>query len=317
MADFNIYALGGTGIKIVNNYINTGSQLTEIANIIGLDTSSANKSHGNSYEIERLEGGIGSGSDKSANMKKYSDFVKHVLAKHPANKCNILVYSLGGGSGSGIGPHMVKQLIQKDLPVICVIIGDMSSVLEQDNTIKTLGSLYNQCKILNENVIVSYLENKPNLSHGEVNNHAKDIIDMCIVMFNLNNDSIDESDIKNFFFYNRIVNADPVISNLSFLKEEDLKNYNRKPVAAISLFDDPNKVKAPFENLLYRKGGIFADKFKGVEKSVHAVLDHGDVVKDLQAMFKQQESRNDELSGRFKIKENINLGQADDDGMLS
>lgn len=316
MKDFNIYAVGGTAIKIANRYLEEGVNHRFLGNLIGFDSSNADQVTEGAYPIERLEGAKGSGGDRTAYGDRWGDFSKAMVAKYTPNKINIVIFSTGGGTGASLGPWMVRQMLLKKVPVLALVVGDTSSLKEQENTIATLGSLYNQIKT-GAPVVFSFLENTLKNTHGQVNAEAVARIDNTMMMFNSENHSVDEADINNFFYYTSVVNADPIMTQLSFMTDDQLPNYNRKPIAAISLFVRPDDVRAPFPDMLYRKGGTFGESFKGIATGIHAVLDHGDTLNSLKEMIASQQQRTDELGAQFRNKDANPFGNVvSDDGMM-
>jgi hypothetical protein len=316
MKQFNIYAVGGTAIKITNRYLKDNKNGKHIENIVGFDSSDADAAADGLYPLERLEGASGSGGFRHTHKEKWGDFSKAMLAKYAPNKTNIVIFSTGGGTGASLGPWIVRRMLERKIPVLAIVVGDSSSFNEQSNTIETLGSLYNQTS-LGHPVIFSYLENKSDTTHGEINAMACARIDNAIMMFSLENDSIDEQDIKNFFYYTDIVSADPIMSQLTFLTDQDVGEYKSKPVAAISLFADPDKVRSPFQDMLYRKAGVFGPSFHGINTGIHAVLDHGDTLEGLKRMINDKQVKTDELAGRFSNRGANPFGNASgDDGMM-
>lgn len=316
MKDFNIYAFGGTGITVLNKYLSIGKNSRFVDQVIGVDTSEANPVEDGMYPVLRLEGAEGSGGDRTAHRPKFEDFAKQIFAKHAPSKLNILVYSLAGGTGSSIGPYALRYLLQKKIPVLVVCVGDISTLKEQENTVDTLGSMYNQSQLNKVPVVFSYLENTPEVSQGEINRRACSIIDNALMMFNLKNERIDYADLKNFFYFTDVVKADPIMTQLTFLGDADLPNYKRKPVAAISLYNDIDDIRVPFENMLYRKSGLFGTEFAGGEHSIHAVLDHGSTLESLKQIIADREEKTNELAGIFKNVEANPFGAGSSDGMI-
>ncbi|AEV89484.1 hypothetical protein OBP_047 [Pseudomonas phage OBP] len=318
MKDFNIYAVGGAGINVVNRFLGEGKNGKFVKQVVGIDTSDANPVEEGLYPLERLEGAEGSGGNKKTHGDKFPDFAKQLLAKYEPNKLNIVIFSTGGGTGAGLGPYLVRNMLQRKIPVLTLVVGDISTINEQNNTVSTLGSLFNQTK-LGSSVLFSYLENRPELSQGQVNQSAVGRLDNAIMFFNLLNERIDYADIINFFFYNHIVDADPILTQLTFLTETELPQYDRKAVAAISLYPNIDDIKVPFENMLYRKAGLFGSDFHGFTTAVHAVLDHGNTIDSLKEMIADKDKKANQLSGQFRNKD-TNLfettGAADDDGMM-
>lgn len=315
MKDFNLYHFGGTGINILNRYLVDGRGSKFIDQVVALDTSDANPVTDGLYPLERIEGVEGSGGNRRAHADKYADFVKQVFAKYKPNKINILVYSLSGGSGASMGPYALRYLLQKKIPTLVICIGDKSTFNEEKNTVEALGSMYNQIK-LGSPVLFNYLENSPTVSQGQINQRAIAEIDNAIMMFNMENERIDYADIKNFFFFTDVTQADPIMTQVTFMTENDLGKYTRKPVAAISLYNNIDEIRTPFENMLYRKSGLFGEAYSGMTVPVHAVLDHGDTVESLKTLINDKETKTEELSGKFRNKEAELFGAADDDGMM-
>lgn len=315
MKDFNLYGFGGTGTNILNKYLTEGKGRKFIDQVVGVDTSNANPVEDGVFPVVRMEGAEGSGGNRKAHQPKFDDFAKQVFAKHPANKLNILIYSLGGGTGSSVGPYALRQLLQKKIPTLVICVGDISTLNEQNNTTDTLGSMYNQTK-LGVPVVFSYLENGADVSQGEVNRRAVSLIDNAIMMFNMHNERIDYADVKNFFYFTDVVKADPIMTQLTFLGDNDINNYTRKPVAAISLYNDIDEISVPFENMLYRKSGLFGEEFSGYGNNLHAVLDHGSTLQSLKEIIAERDAKNNELSGQFKNTEASPFGGGDDDGMM-
>lgn len=317
MKDFNIYAVGGAAIKILNRYLKENKHGKHVDKLVGFDSSDADNVTDGLYPLERLEGASGSGGFRHTHKEKWGDFSRAMLAKYEPNKVNIVIFSTGGGTGASLGPWIVRRMLERKIPVLAIVVGDSSSFNEQSNTIETLGSLYNQTTLVNAPVIFSYLENTAETTHGEVNASAVARIDNAIMMFNLENDSIDEQDVKNFFYYTDVVNADPIMSQLTFLTDDDVPKYKSKPVAAISLFSDPDNVRSPFQNILYRKAGVFGQSFHGINTGVHAVLDHGDTLESLKKMINEKQVKTDELAGQFSNRGANPFGNAgSDDGMM-
>lgn len=313
--DFNLYHFGGTGINILNRYMTEGKGHKYIDQVVALDTSSANPIVDGLYPLERMEGVEGSGGVRRAHTDKYGDFVKQVFAKHKPNKINILVYSLSGGSGAAMGPYALRYLLQKKIPALVICVGDKSTFNEEKNTVEALGSMYNQIK-LGSPVLFNYLENKPTVSQGQINQQAVCEIDNAIMMFNLDNERIDYADIKNFFFFTDVTQAEPIMTQVTFLSESDIGKYTRKPVAAISLYNNIDDIRTPFENMLYRKSGLYGPSYHGMNSASHAVLDHGSTTDSLKTLIDDKENKNNELAGQFRNKEADLFGDSDDDGMM-
>lgn len=313
--DFNIYLCGGGGINVGNLLVTEGRHSHYIDQMVGLDTSNANKAIDGSFPIERLEGTEGSGSDKSKNMHLYKPFVKQILAKYEPNKLNIVVFTGSGGTGAGVGPHMVRELLEQGLPVLSMVIGDDSSLKELTNTVSTLRSMAAQTK-LGVPVCFCYHVNKEGTTHTSVNRSVVASIDAALLTLNLNNERVDYADIHNLFFFNKVVDADPILTQMTFLLDEDLSKYERQAIAAISLFPEEEAIKVPFSNLMYRKAGLFGETNAGFNTGCHAILDHGSTLHELEEMMESHKKRTDAIGSRFRAKSTAVTQGADDDGMF-
>lgn len=311
---FNIYLCGGVGVKIGNLFTAESRQSRHVDQIVALDSSTANKAVDDCFPIERLDGVEGSGSDKRANMHLYKAFVKQVMAKYPPNKLNIVVFTASGGTGSGIGPHVMRELLENDIPALAMVIGDDASMKELDNTVSTLRSLAAQTK-LGVPVCFTYHLNKETLSHSQVNRQVVKSIDAALLALNLENVSIDYADVTNLFFFNKVVNADPILTQMTFLGDDEIPQYTRTPIAAISVFADEDAMRTPFPGLMYRKAGTFGEINAGFTEAVHVVLDHGNTLEELETMMEGHKKRTDAIGSRFKVQKHTITEGGDDDGM--
>lgn len=312
---FNIYLCGGVSVKIGNMYMAEAKHSRYLDKIVALDSSTANKAVDDMFPIERLEGTEGSGSDKRANMHLYKAFVKQVLAAYPPNKLNIVVFTGSGGTGSGLGPHVMRELLEQGIPALAIVIGDDSSMKELDNTVSTLRSLAAQTK-LGVPVCFTYHLNKPNVALSAINRQVVQSIDSAMLTLNLDNESIDYADVTNLFFFNKVVNADPILTQMTFMTDEDLEKYDRQPIAAISVFSEEDDIRSPFPALMYRKAGVFGETNSGYVQSCHAVLDHGSTLAELETMMEGHKKRTDAIGSRYKAQKSTVTDGADDDGMF-
>lgn len=312
---FNIYPCGGAGIGVANEILRSSRHQEYINKIVGLDTSDANQPLDGKFEVIRLKGTEGSGSNKRTNMHLYEPFVKQVLAAHEPNKINILIFAGSGGSGSGIGPYMARVLLEQGIPCLSIVIGDRSSLKELDNTVSTLRSLANQTR-LGHPVCFCYQENELGYTHTAINKKIVQTIDAALLSLNLENERIDYADIKNLFFFNQVVAADPILTQMTFLTDDLLEGYMKQPVAALSLFPNAEAIMVPFSDLLYRKAGIFGEKNSGYNIGCHVVLDHGSSLQELEALMASQMKKTDAIGSRFKVQQSAVMGGGDDDGMF-
>lgn len=296
---FKVFGCGGCGINVVNRYSMEGFFRDQIG-LLGLDTSDANTSDISNLKIELVPGAVGSGSDQSKNAERYGPFLQKIITQYEPGSVNILVYSASGGSGSSMGPTLHRMLLERQLPVISVVVGDMSTITEATNTVGTLLNL-NMHTETNNPVIFSYFENNNTNTHGKINSDIIGFIDSLRLMLGPDNKRVDQTDIYHLFFYNRVVKAAPVLSCLDIVSGEEAEVYSRKAVGAISLYDKEDNITQVFSQLLYRKAGIFGETHAGHGySSLHAVLDHGDSVSILKTMLANQRRKNAEINDLYQ-----------------
>lgn len=171
-----IFATGGAGVNIANRCLKGINQLKEgfsEIKIINIDTSINNvdrfdidtedflKIESDSYTSKDI---AGSGIERATNVdeivKQTAKFLDDLgINKKVVGEYNIVLSSAGGGSGGVISSMIVKNLLDRNIPVLPIIIGDSSDVLINKNTYKTLASLEQISELTDKPIFINYLEN--------------------------------------------------------------------------------------------------------------------------------------------------------------
>ena len=214
-----IHACGGAGINTAAKVFDMVSELGEgFSNVKFnyLDTSDANinkiDQRGQFWLVKTKahskEAISGSGGERrthsvdiAANVSEYLDQNK-ILRRVPG-EYHIVVASASGGSGSVISAMLVKNLLERNIPTIAVIIGDSSNGLSANNTLDTLGSLNSIAVTTNKALAVIYVNN-----HGLIDNGMHSAIDKANkILFNTmstvalflssENEALDSQDMTN------------------------------------------------------------------------------------------------------------------------
>lgn len=294
----NLIGCGGAGINNIRRYTQNGVFHKDFS-ILGLDTSDGNLTADLAFQIERVPNTNGSGSDPAKNADKYPDFLKRIISQYEIEGLAILVYSGSGGTGSAMGPILHEMLTSRGVMVISVVIGDMSNINGGTNTVSSMLNL-NDVTEQGFPAIYAYFQNGKT-TQGELNTEISNYIDTARVVLSDENQRIDTADIHHFFFYNKVVKATPILSELSFVTSDQVSEYTKNVVAAISLFDNEDNIAPAFDKMLYAKEGIFKTGFQNSKyPSIHAVLDHGDSLKGLESMLAEQRVVNAETNDRFQ-----------------
>lgn len=237
-AKINIHCFGGTGIsvgeKVVKLVQELGDGFAEIK-ILWMDTSlnsikdvehnpddmwlikskSASKEEINGSGGERHVHAM----DAIHNIKEYID--KYKLGQKRTNEYNIVIASASGGTGSILMPLFMKSMLERDIPVTAIIVGDSSNGKFARNTLKTMESLYKIVYDVNKPLSVAYVNNHAFISKGiveaekAVNNIIFQTLSALSLFLSGQNESLDYKDMENMF---NIANNVGILEN----KEPDL-----------------------------------------------------------------------------------------------
>ena len=170
-----IHALGGCGINVADKVLNKVEMLGDgfcKLEFNYVDTSRVNidkiEPKGKFWLIEtesHSKAAIhGSGSERRTHAKEIMDYMKKYLdninlTKNDPSRFHIVIASASGGSGgTGLG-FVVKSLLNKDIPVIALLVGDSSNAVYAKNTLGTLTTLNKFAKEAGKPLPIVYLNN--------------------------------------------------------------------------------------------------------------------------------------------------------------
>lgn len=234
-----VYGCGGSGVNIAKSI----TDLDVVVNFI--DSSESNMKGMNSKNVFLIEGLDGAGKHRATAHDKFKHLAEDVLIRmKPSETLNIVISSLSGGSGSIIAPAVTRQLILGGYNTIVIGIDSKSSVIEIDNTIKTLKTY----KAISDNtgkaVSLMYIENT---SRKEADLRAIWAISLFSLLTDkVNTAEMDTSDISSFINFDRVTDNEPSVSLIEFNENTDIvpeKNTNN--VATILVTKDQNSTIKP------------------------------------------------------------------------
>jgi len=166
--------LGSGFAKIERRYVDTSESNIKLIE----DADMANEFHhvrnsGHSGAVIN-----GSGGERRTNAKEIINSVKEFLDKDGISEkvtgvYHVVVFSAAGGSGSVIGPMIIKNLLDRRIPVIAVMVGDSSNGLSAINTLDTIATLNNIATASDAALSIMYINNK-NFNTGSVMQARKD-----------------------------------------------------------------------------------------------------------------------------------------------
>lgn len=231
-----LFACGGCGINIAHHFETFRNQtypgFAEL-DVVYLDTSKANLGRNvDPDKIYLVDGLDGSGKVRAENHREIGECVLDILQTHKPGDINFVLSSGSGGSGSVIAPSLVQELLQRNIPVIVITVGSTDSLIELENTIKTLKSYEAIAQMRKVPVNALYYENSKSMVRSEVDKHVQTSIVLLAALFSKQNKELDSSDLYNWLSYSKVTSYQPHLSYIEFYPKEIKVE---KPVTVISV----------------------------------------------------------------------------------
>lgn len=141
-----VIAAGGCGTNILRLAKN---EIRHLADLRIFDTSFANLRN-DERDLANIitESGSGSGKIRSENLHAINQYVSNLPNDEiVSTDITVLIFALGGGTGSVVGPIFVKEIARRkgSIPVV-FLVADTISEKDVENTYKTLQSLEKICQ---------------------------------------------------------------------------------------------------------------------------------------------------------------------------
>lgn len=267
MKQMNLIAAGGAAMNIVGEFLNNRrtdiEDSTCVINACFIDTSKSNFSKaGIALDDERvyiLDGKDGRG--KKRDMDTYevvSEHANEILHQYKPSDINVIIHSASGGSGSVIGPVLASELLSRKCPVILIVLGSTDSMIEVDNTIKTLKGYEVLSKNQNKPVNVIYYENSTTTPRDQVDTLAQSTISLLAVIFSGKNHGLDSEDLVNFLHYQNVTQNEPQLVLVDFFYNEFKIPKGQSVISAVTLTDKEHSSSLPIV-VDYQAVGFLSD----------------------------------------------------------
>lgn len=243
--EMRIYGCGGTGVNIASYFeraagdAETGHAITHLTYV---DTSKSNLN--NSLKDEHifiLDGIDGSGKVRRENHEEIAKNVKALLQTHKPADLNIVVFSASGGSGSVFGPLIVKELLERKLPVVSLVIGSEESEITTQNTINTLKSLDAIAAKTQMPVVICYEHNDRDTKRSDVDVAVRSVIGSLSVLTSRQNSELDTRDVTNWVQFNRSTSVGPRLALFDVFNSNEAAEKVQHPIAIASLYKTPDE----------------------------------------------------------------------------
>lgn len=306
-----LYACGGGGINIGARFErHRGLSETGFAEIdtVYVDTSRSNLSR----QIDQkscylMEGLDGSGKIRAENYEEISGRVRDILQQHKPGDVNIVLSTAAGGSGSVIAPSLVSELLDREIPVIVITIGNADTRLEAENTLKTLKSYEAVAKLRKAPVVMAYVQNSEQMPRAKADAHVESIIMALAVVYSRENRELDSKDLFNWLRFDRVTTFGPQLSALTLLDgSSDIDDLgNIISVATVAAETESTKISVTPEYQCVGYIPANADTTVLGTTPLHFVTSDGvfgDVAAGLQRMLAEME---ESRSARLPKKSNL------------
>jgi len=260
-----VYACGGLGTNLGQF---AGHHTVERCFI---DTSQSNltDAHDKSacYFIDGVDG---SGKNRRENHQKIAEETPDILERFPAADFNIVLFSAAGGSGSVIGPLILKELLKEGEAVVAVVVGADDTSISVRNTTDTLKSLEAISAMTGQPTIMAYRENTPGVRRGDIDGEVVFIMDALSALASQGNQEMDTQDLVNMVQYQKVSPVTPQLTALEVFETRQEAARQVEPLAVASLYASPDD-NNPFGNPYYSTVGYPREPISFAEQ-LHFVI---------------------------------------------
>lgn len=151
----------------------------------------------------------GSGGDRANHIDSKVAGVKEYINKHKfltskADEFHIVLFTCGGGSGSTIGPALVRELKSKGITTIAFCVADSSTIMTASNSISTIAGVDKMMRAINASLPLFYYDNGSigdkniTASEEQVNTMILSDINLLLAFLSTSKTDIDNADMHMF-----------------------------------------------------------------------------------------------------------------------
>jgi hypothetical protein len=216
----NVIGCGGVGLNIVNMLEPArNSEITGFAKykLCYVDTSKSNmiRKKINPDDVFLFEDMDGSGKIRKENHTAIAANTKAILQKFKPTDFNIVVHSASGGSGSVLAPSVVSELLKAGKEVIVIVVASFGSVIEVENTTKTLQTYESISELREKNVNVVYMQNSVTENNElQINSQAMHMLSLLLGLLSGEHEQLDTADLKTWLNHNKVTGNPTCINNV-------------------------------------------------------------------------------------------------------
>ena len=159
-----LYGAGGCGINIAKRFYDAQPQV----GVADLSFCFADTSRSNiSAELDPKDCYVlpdvdGSGKIRKENYQAITQVIQQIPINFAPGDLNIVIFSASGGSGSTMGPLIVRELLKEGHPTVAIVVGSFESYITANNTMNTIKSLDSISRSIGVPIVVSFENNIDN-----------------------------------------------------------------------------------------------------------------------------------------------------------
>lgn len=299
--------------------LNVATHLIDLPNVHVFDTCDKNLVDAHkAAKVFLTVGTRGAGKNRAFILPKVRPQVPVMMASIPEADFYIVCYSLGGGSGSVLGPLITAGLAERKAAFVSFVIGAMESpeVLQNGiDTMKTLEAISVRKEIP---IVINYTPNANGQSYEFTNTQVAANIRRVVCLTNQNHGRLDVFDVQNWVrFTDKHKDLIPQVCELHISENRKDAELVPEPIAVASLYLDPAK-EFTFGAAVVRTTGIMkAGDLSMTDEQMHFVINSISVVEVMKSL---SDTKTEVTRQQAKFVQRNPLldpdDVADDDGMV-
>lgn len=287
-----VYGAGGAGVGNAMYFMDVASQQGIADVLVSLvDTSDSNLiTDLNKENVFLLDNVDGAGKVRREHADAISNTVRQVLVEHRPADFNVVIFSASGGSGSVFGPLLIAEMLDRDIPVVGLVIGSNTKAIEAKNTVDTLKTLDHIARKRNKPVIISYEQNSKTTPRRDVDTAIRSTVQsLQLLVGTLGNGSgMDTADILNWIYYNKVSDIVGQLSLLEIILTEDAANEIEDPISVASVITHGKDPQFEFA-ADYGCEGFKSDKVVSEYDEIHYVVS----IESVPELYRQAADKHD------------------------
>lgn len=264
---------GGAGL-------NVATELVDLPNVYCIDTCDKNLVDAHKKtNVFLTKGTRGAGKNRKYILPLIRDQIQDFMDTLPEADFYIVVYSLGGGSGSTLAPLITNKLAQKEASFVSFVIGATESPEVLQNDIDTMKSLEAIAMRMKLPLVLNYTPNVSGVTFDAINRGVAENIRRVVCLTNGNHGRLDVHDVSNWVrFTDKHKNLLPQVCELHIETSRKDAESIPEPISTASLYMDASKEFA-FGNPVVRTVGIMKEDDTSVmDDQMHFVINSVGIV---------------------------------------